>query len=240
MKCPRQGIRSTRPKVNKTAAVGSPPGPVAQPLLPVLLLFNNELLQRSTQPTNPHVIFNDDDTSEANIFCFSAFADRTSGVIYHHLTGSFLFMSYDGSVCFFVLFHYESNSILATPIAGLDDVSIFEAYKKYFEELTEKGFKLKLNVMDNQAMKHIKKYLTEQDCKLQVVEPHNHCVNAAERAIQTFKAAFIAMLATVNSDFPLQLWDRLTPQVQTTLNILRTSRIDPTKLAYKILYGSYD
>ncbi len=90
---------------------------------------------------------------------------------------------------------------------GLDDVSIFNAYKKIFEELTAKGFKPKLNVMDNQATKHIKRNLTKNDCKLQVVKPHNHQVNAAKRAIQTFKAAFIAALATTDSDFPLQLWD---------------------------------
>jgi hypothetical protein len=149
-------------------------------------------------------------------------------------------MSFDGSVCFFVLYHYELNAILATPIAGLDDVSIFTEYKKYFEELTRKGYKPKLNIMDNQATKHIKKYLSENDCKLQIVEPHNHQVNAAERAIQTFKAAFIAALATTDSDFPLQLWDRLTPQVQSTLNMLRASRIDPTKSAYEVLYGPYD
>jgi len=101
---------------------------VAQPLPPVLPLFNNR--------PNPHIFVDDDEgASGANIFCFGAFADRTSGIVYHDLTGSFPFMSYDGSVCFFVLYHYESNAILATPIAGLDDVSIFEAYNKYFEEL---------------------------------------------------------------------------------------------------------
>ncbi len=114
-------------------------------------------------------------------------------------------MLFNGSICFSVLYHYESNAILATPIAGLDDVSIYNAYKKYFEDLTAKGFKPKLNVMDNQATLHIKKILTKNDCKLQIVEPHNHHVNAAERAIQTFKGAFIAALATTNSDFPLQL-----------------------------------
>jgi hypothetical protein len=65
-------------------------------------------------------------------------------------------------------------------------------------------------------------------------------VNAAERAIQTFKAAFISALATTDSDFPLQLWDRLTPQVEATLNLLRRSRVDPTKSAYEILNGPYD
>ncbi len=72
------------------------------------------------------------------------------------------------------------------------------------------------------------------------MEPHNHQINAAERAIQTFKAALIAALATTDSSFPLQLWDRLTPQVQNMLNMLRALRIDPTKLAYEILYGPYD
>ena len=104
----------------------------------------------------PHIVDNDGDESIANIFCIGAFADKNSGIVYHNCTGSFPFMSFDGSVCFFVLFQYESNAILATPIAGLDDVSIFNAYKKYFEDLTAKGFELKLNVMDNQATKNIK------------------------------------------------------------------------------------
>jgi hypothetical protein len=94
--------------------------------------------------------------------------------------------------------------------------------------------------MDNQATKYVKKILIDNKCKLQIVEPHNHHINAAERTIQTFKAAFIAALATTDSDFPLQLWDQLTPQVEDTLSMLRVSRIDPTKSAYKILNGPYD
>jgi hypothetical protein len=54
--------------------------------------------------------------SIANVFAYGAFADKRSGVVYHDLTGSFPFMLLDGSVCFFVLYHYESNSILAEPI----------------------------------------------------------------------------------------------------------------------------
>ncbi len=72
------------------------------------------------------------------------------------------------------------------------------------------------------------------------MEPHNHRVNAAERAIQTFKDAFIAALVTTDSDFPIQLWDRLTPQVMNTLNLLRASRINPTISAYEALNGRYD
>jgi hypothetical protein len=65
---------------------------------------------------------------------------------------------------FFVLYQYETNSILATPITNLDDKSIFEAYKAIFEMLVAKGYKPKVNVMDNQATKHIKKFLTKKCC----------------------------------------------------------------------------
>ena len=99
------------------------------------------------------------------------------------------------------------------PIAGLDDLSIFEAYNKNFDELTEKRFKPKINIMDSQAMKHIKKFLTDKQCKLQLVEPHNHRMNKAKRAIQTFKYAFISALATTDCNFSIQLWDKIAPQV---------------------------
>ncbi len=73
-----------------------------------------------------------------------------------------------------------------------------------------------------------------------LVEPHNHRVNAAERAIQMFKDHFISVLATTDSEFPLQLWDRLTPQVKNTLNLIRASRTNPNMLAYEAIHGPYD
>ncbi len=106
--------------------------------------------------------------------------------------------------------------------------------------LVSKGFKPRLNIMDNQVTKHIKTFLTKNDCKLQLVEPHNHRINAAEHAIQTFKDAFIAALATTDSNFPLQLWDRIMLQNQDTLNLMQASRINPTKAAYELLNGPYN
>ncbi len=66
-------------------------------------------------------------------------------------------MLLDGNVCFFVMYHYETSPILATPIPCLDLSSILAAYKKNFENLKEKGYKPKLNFMDNQAMNVISK-----------------------------------------------------------------------------------
>jgi hypothetical protein len=154
--------------------------------------------------------------------------------------GNSPFVSFDGSMCFLVIYHYEANAIMAMPIAGLDDQSNFNTYKANFNKLAHKGFKPKLNIMDNQATKHIKQFHTEEECKLQLVESHNHRINAVECAIQTFKDAFISTLTTTDCDFLLQLWDKLTPQVINTLNMLRALCIDPTNLAYEVLYGPYD
>jgi hypothetical protein len=249
MKRPKKGIRSTRkkpiqallPSPQQPAVASITRHPIAQANPPILPLFNEAPPFHGpayNATIGPNIIA--DDESIANVFCFGAFADKITGVVYNDLTGNFPFMSLDGSVCFFVLYHYETNSILATPITNLDDKSIFEAYKANFEMLEAKGYKPKVNVMDNQATKYIKKFLTEKGCKLQLVEPHNHRVNAAERAIQTFKDAFIAALATTDRDFPLQLWDKLAPQVQDTLNLLRASRTNPGISAYEALNGPYD
>jgi hypothetical protein len=130
-------------------------------------------------------------------------------------------MSINGSVCFFVLYYYKLNAIVVKAIANVDNHSIYEAYKEVFESLEAKGYKPKMSVMDNQATTFIKKFLTKKECNLQVVEPHNHHVNAAEQATQTFKDEFIMALATTDCNFLLQLWDKLAPQVQDTLNLLR-------------------
>ena len=75
------------------------------------------------------------------------------------------------------MYHYKTNAILVKPIANVDDRSIFAAYKEMFESLEAKRYKPKMNVMDNQATKYIKKFLIKKECDLQLVEPHNHRVN---------------------------------------------------------------
>jgi hypothetical protein len=97
-----------------------------------------------------------------------------------------------------------------------------------------------LNVIYNQATKVIKAYLTAQQVSLQLIKPHNYCVNAMEWAIQTFKNWFIGMLGTTNANFPIQLWDKLTPQVQDSINLLCCSCIHPACSAYETHEGPYD
>jgi hypothetical protein len=91
-----------------------------------------------------------------------------------------------------------------------------------------------------EASSAITKYLNTEGIKWQLVPPNEHRVNAAERAIQTFKNHFIAGLCTTDRYFPFQLWDKLLPQAQDSLNMLRTSRVDPSKSAYEILEGPHE
>jgi hypothetical protein len=150
MKHPCHGIKSTCPKQSRTVVLETltiqhtPPQPIARIDAPVLPLAHEIPFypgQANNTLTGPNLIGSDNDESITNIFCFGAFVDKNSGIVYHNLTGLFQFMSYNGSICFFILYHYKSNSILATPISGLNDICIFNAYKKEFGMLVSKGFK---------------------------------------------------------------------------------------------------
>jgi hypothetical protein len=147
MKRPRKGIRSTTPK--ETTHILRTPQRVPDVTIPGLVYLNENEEER-VQILPLHNLINDiEDKSIANVFCFGAFADKISGVVYNDCTGDFPYMSLDGNVCFFVMYYYETNVILITPIAGLDSERILEAYTKNFEYLASKGFKPKVNVMDN-------------------------------------------------------------------------------------------
>ena len=75
---------------------------------------------------------------------------------------------------------------------------------------------------------------------MQLVEPHNHRSNAAERAIQTFNNHTIAGICTCDEDFPSVLWCKLIKQAQDTLNMLRTSHVHPKLSAFHVLKGPRD
>ncbi len=93
--------------------------------------------------------------------------------------------------------------------------------------------------MDNEASTAFKAEI-RKNCTLQVVPPDNHRRNLAERAIQTFKNDFKAVLAGVADNFPMNLWDRLLPQTALTLNLLRQSNIAPTVSAYQYVNRTFD
>ena len=74
----------------------------------------------------------------------------------------------------------------------------------------------------------------------QLAPPHIHRRNAAEYAICTFKNYFVAGLASADPEFPVAEWDRLLPQAQLTLNLLRNARSNPKLSARAYLFGNFN
>ena len=94
--------------------------------------------------------------------------------------------------------------------------------------------------MNNEASTDFKTSLHKNNIQYQLIPLHIHCRNSAERAIRTFKNHLLANLEGADPNFPVSEWDRLLPQIQITLNLLRNSRVNPALSSYAYLFGNYD
>ncbi len=81
-------------------------------------------------PSPVNIIANNDSSTEGNIFCFGAFADKHTGTVYIDLTGTFPFMFLEWKDCFLVVYHYKTNAISGLPIANMEEDTIILMYKK--------------------------------------------------------------------------------------------------------------
>ena len=174
------------------------------------------------------------------IFCYAVLADENDGTIYSDQTGRFPVRSYSGKNYIFVAYVYSKNAILLRPLSARNDDNMVTTFQELYAYLGERGIKPRLHVLDNECSKAIKSFIRSQDTNIQLVEPHNHRVNAAETAVKAAKYHMIAALATMDVNCPIQLWDRFLPQVQDTLNMLRTSRDNAAISAYEALEGPFD
>jgi hypothetical protein len=120
MRCPCQGIRSTRQGSQATTVIGAP-----WPSININTINNYDsdniiklVSPHCTTHCHSNIIKDNDMSGAANLFCFAAFADKQTGTLYNDLTDTFPFMSLEGNACFLVVYHYKSNVIMALPIAG--------------------------------------------------------------------------------------------------------------------------
>ena len=91
------------------------------------------------------------------------------------------------------------------------DTSMIEVFKDVYKMQHQKGSNLSLHVLDNECSKAIKTFIADQQTAIQILESHNHRVNAAEVAVKTAKYHFIAALATVTPECLLQLGCSILP-----------------------------
>ena len=91
------------------------------------------------------------------------------------------------------------------PMKSRSDESMVKAFTDIYAYLKTKNLQPKLHVLDNECSKAVQTFIKSNGTDIQIVEPHNHSVNAAEPAVKAIKYHVIAGLATVDINCPLQL-----------------------------------
>jgi hypothetical protein len=162
------------------------------------------------------------------------------GQLYTDLTGKFPVRSSKGNSYVMVWYISDCNYVKVIFMKSRSASEWVKSYGSIHQELTVKGFKPKLQTLDKEASTSLKNYSTVNDIAYQLVSPHCHRRNAAERAFRTFKEHFVAGLSSVDPSFPLHLWDRLFPQAEITLNLLWTFWLHPQLSAAAHYHGLVD
>ena len=196
-------------------------------------------------PINSNLDFHDDDFApvlepRSHQICASLVSQQTLLKSYSDQTGKFPIPSSRGNHYIFVLYNQDTNSIHAVALPNRQAASIRDAWETTHKILVQQGHPPALHILDNECSQDLKNSFMKYNIQFQRVPPKEHRVNAAERAIRTFKNHFISTLINVDSHFPLTDWDRLLPQTVLTLNLLRSSRIHPSLSAHASLFGSFD
>ena len=163
------------------------------------------------------------------------------GKLFTDDTGPFPVRSRSGNQYIMVAYHYDGNAILVQPFQSKHDTHRIPAYNTIMTRLKARGLTVNKQILDNEASVEYRRTITDKwHCTYQLVPPDMHRRNRAERAIRTFKAHFLAILAGVDPAFPASRWDLLLPHTELTLNLLRQSRLHPTISAAEGLYGKFN
>jgi hypothetical protein len=162
------------------------------------------------------------------------------GQLYTALTGKFPVRSSNRNSYVMLCYIYDCNYVKVVPMKSRFSSEWAKASDRIHQDITVKRFKPKLQTLDNEASTALKNFFTVNDIAYQLLPPHCHRRNAAERAIRTFNEHFVAGLSSVDPSFPMHLWDRLSTQAEITLNLLRISRLLPQLSAAAQYHGLVD
>jgi hypothetical protein len=138
-----------------------------------------------------------------------------------------------------MVYDHDSDSILHAALKNKTAAEMKRGWISIHARLMRGGNQPKMCILDNEASADLKKGLKKCGLDYQLVPPHVHRRNAAERAMRTFKSHLLAFLATCDPDFPVAEWDRLLFQAELTLNLLRSSRVNPRLSAHACLFGNF-
>ena len=87
-------------------------------------------------------------------------------------------------------YNYDGNYIKLEPLKNREGATITSAYLKLSFFFNKAGLKPNTWVMDSETSTKLKNKVHKAQMSFQLVPAYTHCSNAAERAIQTWKAHF--------------------------------------------------
>jgi hypothetical protein len=173
----RKGIRSTKPTVNEIMNEEINPEPILDPLRHI----NNR---------------------EHYVGVTTIAFEELKGILATDLPGRFPTTSGQGNSYVMVMYDLDSNTINTVAIKNRKKESLIKGYNGMYEDLQKAGINPILHRLDNETSKELIKEIENKGLKYQIASSGDHRLNHAERAIQTCKNHFIAILYGTDSGFP--------------------------------------
>ena len=107
--------------------------------------------------------------------------------LYSEQTGRFLIMSNHGN-CYVVIFYaVDVNYNKSYPIKSHHHSQILQAYDDMYDFLRVQGYQPQLHKRDNETSKDVKKFIAEQQSKVQYTLADIHCTNISKQCFRTWK-----------------------------------------------------
>ena len=164
----------------------------------------------------------------------------TADFLYTDQTGAFPCISGSGNRYQMILYHVDSNTIWVEPFKNKTEGQLINARANALHRMSLAGIIPKHQILDNEASKAYKEAIRLSGMTYQLVPPDEHRRNVAERMIQTWKNHFVAVLSGTDDNFPLHLWDKIIPQAEKQLWLLRQSNTNPKVSAYSHVHGHHN
>jgi hypothetical protein len=156
-------------------------------------------------------------------------------IIYTDQTGKFPHTSSRGYK--YIWYYYiDGSTILMEPMKSREEKEMIRAHDVLINRLKKQGFTPIKQILDNEISTAYKKAIKAHGLSVERVPKEAHRRNAAEKAIQIAKCNIKSVIAGCDESFPMHLWDRLLPQIEIQMNLLRPANANQNVSAYQYLY----
>jgi hypothetical protein len=116
--------------------------------------------------------------------------EEATGKLSTNQTRQFPKKSQRGYEFIMMLYEYNSNAILVEPMKIRTSGKMIRAYVKLITQLIKAGITPKHHVLDNECLEEFKAQIKFFKMTYQLVPPHNHCCNTAEKSNPNFQGPF--------------------------------------------------